>query len=221
MLTTIENVLTPEALASIRALAAEAEFEDGRASATGWAKDVKFNRQIRDEGSAAQQAERILTKALVSNETLRTFTLPAVMQRPRLTRYAEKMNYGYHVDSAFMGEPMARTDVSVTLFISEPSDYDGGELIVDGGWGRMSIKLPAGALVAYPATTLHRVAPVTRGERLVALTWIKSRVRRHDQRELLVDVERLRDAIENGSAQNSIELIAKLRENLHRLWFDP
>lgn len=222
MYTTIDNVLTPDELARIRLLAGRALFEDGRKTASGLAREVKHNEQMASGDSAGAEVANILTNALLKNNTLRVFAMPAAMQLPRLSRYAEGMNYGYHVDAAFMGDPLVRTDVSVTLFISEPDGYDGGELIIDGAWGRFSVKRPAGSLVAYPAHTLHQVTPVTRGERLVALTWIKSRVRGHDQREVLLDIEQLHTLMqEGGSNHDTLSRLAKIRENLHRMWFDP
>ncbi|WP_315837739.1 Fe2+-dependent dioxygenase [Bradyrhizobium prioriisuperbiae] len=222
MFTTIDNVLSADELARLRMLARAALFEDGRGSATGLARELKHNEQMRPDGEAAAEAERILTDALLGCDALRGFAIPAAMQRPRLSRYGVGMSYGTHVDSAFMGEPTVRSDVSVTLFLSDPDTYDGGELAIDGPWGRFNVKLNAGSLVAYPATTLHQVIPVSRGERLVALTWITSRVRSHDQREILVEVERLRGLIEGGGEIGATSaVLAKIRENLHRMWFDP
>jgi PKHD-type hydroxylase len=132
------------------------------------------------------------------------------------------MSFGAHVDNAVMGEDHLRSDVSVTVFIADPEAYDGGELVIETSGGEESFKLPAGAAVVYPSTTLHRVAEVTRGTREVAVTWVQSLVRSAERRELLFDLERaLRALFEREGKSAEFDLLHKVASNLRRMWVEP
>lgn len=140
-----------------------------------------------------------------------------------LSRYHPGMTYGVHVDDALMGatEPV-RTDIATTIFLSRPEDYDGGELVIEGTGGDAEYKLPAGAAIFYPATSLHRVAPVGRGSRLAAVTWIQSLVREADRREMLFDLDSARRTLfEQTGKTREVDLLSKTYANLLRLWAEP
>jgi PKHD-type hydroxylase len=190
-------------------------FRDGRRSAGWHAKRVKANRQLADPAAVA-----LCREAIERSELVRAAALPRRMLAPLIVRYEPGMSYGTHVDDALMGrEELLRTDLALTLFLSAPESYDGGELVIDGAGGEQAIKLPAGSAVLYPATSLHRVAPVTRGRRDAAVTWIQSLVRDAAQRELLFDLDQARRAVfERDGKSRAFDLLAKSYANLLRMW---
>ena len=147
--------------------------------------------------------------------------LPRRFAPPLFARYVPGMEFGTHMDNPLMGPDHLRSDVSVTIFLSEPEDYDGGELVMETTGGEAAYKLPAGSAVTYPTTMLHRVEPVTRGTREVAVTWAQSLVRRADQREILFDLERVgRTIFERDGKSEEFDLINKSTANLRRMWVD-
>ena len=148
------------------------------------------------------------------------FAIPKTIQRPLISRYREGMNYGRHVDDALMGgASKTRTDLSVTLFLNDPADYEGGELVIESPMGEEEIKLPAGAAVVYPSGALHRVAPVTRGERIAAVTWVESHVRDPQRREILHDLEVIRTRLSKTAPESrETDLAFKTYANLLRMW---
>jgi PKHD-type hydroxylase len=190
-------------------------FRDGRDSAGWHAKTVKNNRQLADAAAVA-----LCREAIERNEVIRAAALPRRMLAPLIVRYEPGMAYGTHVDDALMGrEELVRTDLALTLFLDAPDSYEGGELVIDSAGGEQSIKLPAGSAVLYPATSLHRVAPVTRGRRHAAVTWIQSLVRDPAQRELLFDLDQARRAIfQRDGKSREFDLLAKSHANLLRMW---
>ncbi|MGO4573458.1 Fe2+-dependent dioxygenase [Microvirga sp. 2TAF3] len=216
MLITIADVLPRSELEEIRAMLGAMRFEDGRATA-GWsARLVKENEQAR-EGAALDLLRERVTKAIRENEVFSLATRPKALTPLIFSRYTEGSHYGPHVDNPLMNG--IRTDVSFTLFLAEPDTYDGGELVIELPAGEDEVKLPAGHLVAYDSTTLHRVAPVTRGERLVAVGWAQSYVRSSAQRELLFDLETARGSLFAQSGKSpEFDLIAKSSANLFRMW---
>jgi len=164
---------------------------------------------------------RILMASLGHNETFRFGALPHRVADPIFARYEPGMSYGHHVDDPIMGSagPRFRTDVSMTVFLNDPEAYDGGELSIRTSFGDKRIKLPAGDAVLYPSSSLHRVAPVTRGERLVALTWIQSYVRDPVQRELLYELNLARERLLKEEPEGEISgYVDRSYANLVRMW---
>lgn len=215
----IEGVLAAEDLERVRAGLADAPFRDGRATAGGEARKVKANRQALGADEKVAALARFVGGALARHELLRLYARPAKWSPVMFNRYGPGESYGLHMDDAFMGEGDARlrTDLSFTLFLSEPDSYGGGELVVTGGEGDRAVKLPAGSLILYPTGALHRVAEVTAGERLAAVGWIQSLVRAPEQRELLFDLGRVRRALAAGESRL---LLDKSVGNLLRMWGD-
>ena len=195
MLVTVEQALDAEQVAELRAnlRADEPAWVDGRATAGWQGAQVKRNQQI-DEGSAvAARCQAIVLGALERHPLFISAALPNIVYPPMFNRYGEGMTFGAHVDGGVRLHPLTgaklRTDLSATLFLSEPEDYDGGELEVADTYGLHSVKLQAGDLVLYPATSLHQVTPVTRGERLACFFWVQSLVRDDGRRALLFDMD--------------------------------
>jgi PKHD-type hydroxylase len=216
MLITIADVLSPTDLEEIRAMLGAMRFEDGRATA-GWsAKLVKENEQAR-EGAALSLLRERVSNAVLGNEVFSLAARPKALTPLIFSRYGVGKRYGSHVDNPLMNG--IRTDVSFTLFLADPETYDGGELVIESMAGEENVKIPAGHLVAYDSTTLHRVAPVTRGERLVAVGWAQSYVRDSAQRELLFDLETARRNLFAQSGKTpEFDLLAKSSANLFRMW---
>ena len=216
MLMTIADVLSPAESEEIRAMLGSMRFEDGRATA-GWsAKLVKDNEQAR-EGAALSLLRERVTKAIMDNEVFSLAARPKALTPLIFARYGAGKEYGSHVDNPLMHG--IRTDVSFTLFLADPDSYDGGELVIESASGEEEVKLPAGHLVAYDSTSLHRVAPVTRGERLVAVGWAQSYVRDSAKRELLFDLETAKRGLFAQLGKTpEFDLVAKAGANLFRMW---
>lgn len=216
----IPDVLGWPELKSLRAVIAKGEFADGKTTAGARARRVKDNVQMTRGTEATRSAQATVLKALRGNETFQRAALPKSIRPPLISRYLPGMRYGAHVDDALMGRgTKTRSDVAVTLFISDPADYEGGELLIESPYGPQEIKLPAGSAVIYPSSTLHRVAEVTRGERLAAVTWVQSYLRDPARRELLYDLHRIRTrlaALDPDSEET--DLAYKTYANLLRLW---
>lgn len=215
----VADVLDPAAAAHACAAFDASPDVDGRATA-GWsARDAKRNRQLdrADPGVAALAAS--LVDAVAAHPMLAAFARPARFAAPLLSRYGAGDEYELHVDDALMGDPPLRTDLAWTLFLSPPGDYDGGELVIDSTAGETPVKLPAGALVVYDCGALHRVAPVTRGERRAAVGWIQSRLRDPRHRELLFTLDQTRRAL-HARDGNSTEFLrlSQVHSQLLRLW---
>lgn len=219
MMQVIPELLTKEACAEIRESLNAAEFVDGRVTAGKRAAKVKKNEQVdaKDPEKVAIQ-EKVLA-ALNKNALFQRFALPKKVNRPLLSRYKVGMEYGLHVDNPLMLKGAMRTDLSLTVFLNEKEDYEGGELEILSGFGAVNVKLAAGACVVYPSSTLHRVKPVTKGERLAAVTWVQSRVRDAGKREVLFDLAQVKakmaklapDADETARADRA-------HANLARMW---
>jgi len=216
LLITIAHVLGAEELKEIRTTLAGMRFEDGRHTA-GWsARLVKDNQQARPGPSLRLLQERV-AQAIRSHEVFELAVRPRALTPLLFSRYGVGQQYGSHVDNPLMDG--VRTDVSFTLFLAEPESYDGGELVIETTAGEDEIKLPAGCLVAYPSTTLHRVAPVKRGERLVAVGWVQSYVRDPGRREILFDLETAKRRLFDAQGKTAeFDLIAKSAANLLRMW---
>jgi len=195
MMLAIPQVLDADQVRALRALllAAGDAWVDGRATAGHQGAPVKRNRQI-DEGSdAAARGQAVILGALERHPSFISAALPNVVYPPMFNRYGEGMAFGAHVDGGVRLDPRTgrklRTDLSATLFLSDPDDYDGGELEIADAYGVQAVKLAAGDLVLYPATSLHEVTPVTRGERLAAFFWVQSLVRDDGRRTVLYDMD--------------------------------
>jgi PKHD-type hydroxylase len=218
MILAIADILSVADIDAIRAGLAHAAFVDGKTTA-GWsAKLVKSNLQAAP-GPEVERLRVLVETRLSEHPVFALATRPKTIIGPLFSRYRPGHAYGAHVDDALIGG--VRTDVSFTLFLAGPESYDGGELIIDTASGEEAFKLPSGSLVTYPATMLHRVAPVTRGERMVAAGWVRSTVRDPAHRELLFDLETARRRLfdrEGKTAEG--DLLAKCAANLMRLWCD-
>ncbi len=220
MFNTIENVLTAAELEELRAIAARAQFIDGRISAPE--APVKNNLVVGDPALMNRSAQ-IVADALFRSEDFRVFALPKAMTPPVLTRYGKGMYYGTHTDTAFMPQPtrLLRSDLSCTVFLSDPESYEGGELVTRFGTEELRLRAPAGAAIVYPSTTLHRVEEVTEGERLVALTFIESRIADGEQRELLYELSEIAAIAGEKMDIDTYTRLQRVQQNLMRKWGDP
>lgn len=195
MLVTIDQALDPEQLASVRelVLGASDAWVDGRATAGYQGAPVKFNLQVDERSDVAARGQAIILAALERHPLFISAALPNLVYPPMFNRYGEGMTFGAHFDGGVRIDPRTggkfRTDISATLFLSDPDDYDGGELEIADSYGTHSVKLQAGDLVLYPSTSLHQVTPVTRGERLASFFWVQSLVRDDGRRALLHDLD--------------------------------
>lgn len=212
-LTIIRKLLSPELLAQLNARLAHAKWVDGLATAGQAAARVKRNLQLAS-GPEAQELAELVKKALLANDKFPPLALPRRLTPPMFSRYEVGMEYGAHTDDAVRSRDGIRTDLAGTLFLSEPESYDGGELVVNSS----SVKPGAGDLVLYPATTVHRVAPVTRGVRLAAVFWVQSLVRSHEQRELLLALHGAIARLGDHPVTVSVEAV---QQNLLRMWAEP
>ena len=226
MLLQIPNVLDAGALRQAHELVAAGAWVAGGATAGPQAALAKRNQQLDPAAPAAQALRALVLKALDGHPLFFSAALPKRVVPPQFNRYEGGANhYGDHVDQAirYGGEPgqRVRTDLSCTLFLSDPADYEGGELVIEHSFGHQRVKLAAGDLVLYPGTSVHRVEPVTRGARLASFFWIESMVRRDDQRQLLFDMDmalmRLRAA--HGESPETVRLTGTYH-NLLRMWAD-
>lgn len=223
MILCIADVLTAEEIETLRALFASADAVDGKTTAGWHARLVKNNSQLAP-GPEVEDARSRLRESLRANDVFAAACLPARFGPVLFSRYATGMDYGKHVDDALMGRGAARmrSDISFTIFLSDPDSYDGGELVTETTGGEQSYKLAAGSLVAYPSTTLHHVAPVTKGERLVVASWCQSHVRSPERREILFDLDTARRSLFAARGKtHEFDLLSKSYANLLRLWAEP
>lgn len=222
MILHVPGVLSPETLAEVLAIKDTLAFVDGKATAGWHAKLVKENRQA--AASAALEAlQNLVVDAIAANPIVRSYALPHRISQPLISSYRGGENYGLHIDEAIMGSGAGalRTDLSVTVFLTEPDTYEGGELDVQTPTGSSAAKLKAGDAALYPSTTLHRVRPVTSGERVVAVTWIQSLVRNAEQREILYDLDRTRRIVFEARGKTEVfDTLSKTHANLQRMWSD-
>lgn len=223
MMLHIPNVLTREQVTAIRRAIDAAEWTDGRATAGSQGARVKRNRQLPENSPVALEQGRVIQQALAANALYFSAALPARTMAPLFNRYADSETYGLHVDGAARhlggAQPWMRTDVSSTLFLCAPQDYDGGELVVVDTYGTHEVKLPAGDMILYPSTSLHRVEPVTRGERVCSFFWTQSMVSDDARRAMLFEmdqtIQRLRERL--GETEETVTLTGQYH-NLLRMW---
>ena len=219
MLVQIPNVLTRDEVAMVTAELERGEYEDGGVSAGSIAGQVKKNLQVKRDAEAVKKCAPLLLDALKRNAIFQAAAMPLKIQGPMFNRYDVGMTYGLHVDNALMGEPATiRTDVSATLFLSSPQDYDGGELVIQEISGQRRIKLPAGCMVVYASTNSHRVEPVTRGTRLAAIIWVQSMVRDESRRDILFDLNEIMDSVDKKIDAAERMALASIYHNLLRQW---
>jgi len=221
MLVVLSQVLTPDEISAVRDKLEVAEWRDGKETA-GWsAKLVKSNEQA--IGPELQDTRHLVRDALFRHQPFLKAAIPRRHSKIMFSRYSSEQNYGLHVDDPLMssGPDQMRTDLSVTLFLSDPQSYDGGELAIEPTGMRQSIKLAQGDAILYPTNSLHRVMPVTRGERLAAVLWIQSMVRDVGERQILFDLDYASQRIFQRDGKTPIfDLISNSHSNLLRKWSD-
>ena len=223
MLLRIPSVLDRSELDVVQRMLAGAPFVDGKLSAGLAAKRVKHNLEVDRNARELEQLNNLVMGKLVQHPVYRSGALPLRVAAPYYARYTPGMQYGDHVDDPVMGADgtLYRSDISITVFLSDPAGYDGGELVINTPFGEQQVKLPAGDAVMYPSSSLHRVAKVTRGERLVAVAWLQSLVREPARRELLHELNSVRERLlANTPETEDAKLINKTYVNLVRMWGD-
>lgn len=207
----------------VQRMLAGAPFVDGKLSAGLAAKRVKHNLEVDRNARELEQLNNLVMGKLVQHPVYRSGALPLRVAAPYYARYTPGMQYGDHVDDPVMGADgtLYRSDISITVFLGDPAGYDGGELVINTPFGEQQVKLPAGDAVMYPSSSLHRVAKVTRGERLVAVAWLQSLVRDPARRELLHELNSVRERLlANTPETEDAKLINKTYVNLVRMWGD-
>jgi len=217
MIRIIRNILDADTLARIRHAMRDATFDDGKITASGMAREVKNNQQL--DGVAHRGIVTTLSDSLLNNAEFAFYTRPVRMTPLLVSKYEAGHAYGLHSDDAQVAG--IRTDISFTLFLQDPHEYDGGELAIEEGYGQARFKPDAGSVVIYPTGFLHQVLPVTRGVRLAAVGWIQSKIRDHAKREAITDLELVRMEYLRSHAQDALSaLLLKTSNNLLRLWID-
>lgn len=225
MLVEIEHLLDAETLSEIRGILASAPWADGRSTAGYQSARVKNNLQLPETCEAARKSSRIVLEALAKNPLFQSAALPRDIFPPLFNLYREGHGFGTHVDNALRpwpGEPgrRLRTDLSATLFLGDPDSYDGGELVIEDTYGSQSVKLAAGSMVLYPATSLHKVAPISRGERLASFFWIQSYVADDARRSILFDMDASIQNLRSQHDENdpALVVLTGCYHNLLRMW---
>jgi PKHD-type hydroxylase len=217
----LQQLLSPETIETIKIKLQGASFTDGRSTATGAAKKVKHNLQLPREHEASIQINQLLEGALQNNLLFREGTLPKAVLPFMISMYEQGMQYGMHVDSPLMyAHPVQlRADMSMTIFLNEPTEYEGGELEIEDDGSPRLYKLNAGDAIIYPTTKLHRVREITSGKRVVAVTWIQSLVRDVSQRELLFRLKTLQELLNTQQQGTEAHLLSQqLHSNMLRMW---
>ncbi|MBI1186468.1 MAG: Fe2+-dependent dioxygenase [Alphaproteobacteria bacterium] len=226
MLICIPEVLSKAAVADIRKRIDTASWVDGRVTAGAQSAVAKKNAQLPEGSPVARAAGEAVLDALAGSTLFLSAALPLKIFPPLFNRYGEGDGFGVHVDNAIRAVPghpvRVRTDLSATLFLSEPEDYDGGELAIETAFGAQEVKLAAGDLVLYPASSLHRVNPIKRGVRTASFFWLQSMVRDDGERALLFDLDQTIQALaaERGQADPKVVSLTGLYHNLMRRWAD-
>ncbi len=224
MLIAIPDVLSPGELAHVRQLLTAAEWIDGNATSGAQSALAKRNEQLPEGSNAAREAGGIVLDALARSPLFIASALPRKVFPPLFNRYAGGQGFGTHVDNAIRMQRgtdfRIRSDLSATLFLADPESYDGGELVVEEQFGEQRVKLPAGHLVVYPASSLHRVTPVTRGVRLASFFWVESMVRDDGERRLLFELDQATQDIAGRHGQDDTAAIhlTGIYHNLLRRW---
>ena len=222
MLLHIPDVLGREQVTQLRAALDAADWTDGRETVGAQGAQVKRNQQLPDASPLRRQLGEVVLAALAKNPLYHAAALPMRTLAPRFNRYQGGGQYGFHVDGAVMAldaDVQLRSDVSCTLFLSEPDEYDGGELIVNDTYGEHEVKLPAGDLIVYPSSSLHRVTPVTRGARVAAFFWVQSLIRDDSRRRLLFELDAsIQRLTRTGADAAAVLQLTGVYHNLLRQW---
>ncbi len=220
MLLRIPQILEPDEVRQLRGLAVQGRFVDGRATAAGRVADVKRNEELELTKEQVAQLNAILSQAVQRSETFRFFAWPRRMNTPLISRYVPGMEYGSHVDNPIMIRPNSdplRTDLSMTVFLSDPEGYQGGELSLETPFGPQNVKLPAGDAVVYSTTMRHRVVPVSEGTRLAVVGWVQSMVSDDRKRQILFDLWRVRQTLK-GTSDEAMSHLETSFVNLAKMW---
>ncbi|ATQ67038.1 MULTISPECIES: Fe2+-dependent dioxygenase [Methylosinus] len=223
MLVSIPDVLSKDAVAALRSALDAAQWEDG-ASTGGAAAAFKSNEQLPPNGELSRRLGERLLSAVVSNPGFVSAAIPLRVYPPMFNRYGVGHYFDVHVDNAVRGDPMTglriRADLAVTVFLSEPDEYDGGELVVDDAYDSHSVKLSAGSVAVYPASNLHMVTPVTRGVRHASFFWVQSMIRQEGVRDLIYDLDlAMQDLTPRlGARDEDMVKLGGVYHNLIRHW---
>jgi PKHD-type hydroxylase len=223
MILCIGEILTADELNKITTKLVDAQFVDGKVTAGWHAKLVKHNTQLPKEAPELNEIRSLIEVALQRNPLFQMAVRPRQIHPPLISRYEAGMAYGTHTDNALMNTPhqLMRSDISFTLFLNAPEDYQGGELVIDSTQGEQAYKLDAGAMIVYPSSTLHRVETVTDGIRLAAVSWVQSLIRDPADREILFDLDTVRQALfQQYGKTKEFDLISKTQANLLRKWVE-
>lgn len=228
MILHLPGLLAPKQIAAIRSALQGQAFVDGNQTVGRVSRRIKQNLELPVDAPLRLELGTAIFQALWANGAFRNAALPRTVSSFLFSRYTPGMAYGDHVDDPVMGEAGEpfRSDLSITVFLNAPGDYDGGELVIDSDHAPQEVKLPAGDGVVYPTTSIHRVDPVTRGERLVAVGWIQSMIRDPARRQIAWDLWQTLDgmaAAERGETREDVDpyrLLQKARANLLRMWVD-
>ena len=220
MLVKIPDVLDSTQLAAVRSLLQQCKFVDGKLSAGANAQKHKSNEELAASKDQLDALNSVVMTQLVRHPTYLNAALPAKISLPIYARYSAGMSYGHHIVDPIMGGTTARyrSDISLTVFLSNPDDYEGGELCIDTEFGSEQIKLPAGHALLYPSSSRHAVNPVTNGERLVAIAWLQSMVRNPAQRQLLYQHYQARELLDHDSVTEAQQKLEDSYTNLIRMW---
>ncbi|WEK31695.1 MAG: Fe2+-dependent dioxygenase [Candidatus Pseudomonas phytovorans] len=225
MLVEVDGLFSAEELHTLRQQVLAQPWVDGKATAGVQSAQAKRNRQLDEDDPVARQLGGLILQRLSDNPVFMSAALPKRIYPPLFNRYGQGEGFGFHIDNAIRGikgvRERVRTDLSATLFLADPNSYDGGELVIRDTFGERQVKLPAGHLVLYPGSSLHRVEPVTRGERLAAFFWIESLVREDSQRSLLLDMDvAIQRLTAQGADAASLLELTGVYHNLLRRWGD-
>ncbi len=227
MLLSIPDVLTPEQVLHCRRRLQQADWADGRITAGPQSAKAKDNLQLPEDSEVARELGALVRDAAQANSTFFSAALPQRIYPPLFNCYRDGQSFGFHVDNAVRYDRSGgsarpvRTDLSATLFLSDPQDYDGGDLVIEDTYGTQQVKLPAGHLVLYPGTSLHRVTPVTRGARLASFFWIQSMLREDSQRRLMFELDvSIRRLTRDLPEHPSLVQLTGIYHNLLRRWAD-
>src|SRR5580704_15732479 len=224
MLICIPDVLSKHDVADFRRIMDAERWEDGRSTAGSQSAEVKKNEQLPPDGTTSRQLGERILRSLTANTLFVSAALPLHVFPPLFNRYVPGQSFGEHVDNCIRGDRLTglriRTDLSVTLFLSEPEEYDGGELVIEDYYGSHEVKLPAGDLVLYPASSLHLVTPVTRGARVASFFWLQSMIRDAHTRSLIYDLDNSIQALVERLGRDDPETVrlTGIYHNLIRLW---
>jgi len=224
MMLRIPGLLTPDQVEHCNAVLGEAVWIDGRVTAGAQSGLAKHNLQVPEDAPQAKALGDIVLKMLAGNPRFMAAALPLRVYPPLFNRYSPGMGFGAHIDNAIRISPVTgagyRTDLSCTLFLTDPDQYEGGELVIEGGLSPQGVKLPAGDLLLYPATSVHHVTPITRGERWASFFWVQSMVADAGRRELLYDLDQAAAAVrgELGDDHATSVSLVGVYHNLIRMW---